>query len=299
MTDEVAAASAAPVAPAAAAPAAAPSSPSAATVLGPTADAPAPAPAADAAPAASSEAAPAAEAPQSILSGAQGEKPAEPAPAEAPAAEKPAEPVADAKPAEAEKPAEAAKPEPPAKPVYEALKLPDGVKFDDAKVTAFDDLVAEQELRALSNPAEMHAAFADLRQKLADLYVTQAREDADRFTRLQKETWERTQEEWQTAFRNDPQLGRNRQETTLTRMGGLMDLYGSQVGPDRLSALRDVFTMTGAGNHLEVLRFVNWAASRLTETARVVTPMMPRAPVPGASRAARLYRNTGTNQGAA
>ena len=283
------------VVPAAPAVAAAPS-PSVAPPSGPAPDATLPAAAEPAAPAASSE--PSVESPapnESILSAAKPEEAPAPA-AEAAPAEKPAEAAAEpeAKPAEAEKPAEAPKP-----PVYEAFKLPDGVKLDDAKLAGFTGIMSEAEAKISADPAQAHAAMQEFGQKALDLYITQAREDADRFTRLQKETWDRTQEDWQAAFRNDPQLGKNRQETTLARMGGLMDLYGSSAGPERLQALRDIFTMTGAGNHLEVLRFVNWAAGRLTETARVVTPMMPRAPVQAGTPAQRLYRNSIPKQGAA
>lgn len=296
----------APAAPASPAPAAvAAPSPSVAPQSGPAPDATLPAAAAAvtsdaAAPAAFSDAP--AEAAPSILSGAKPEE-APAAEPEAPAAEIPAE----AKPPEGEKPAEDAKEaaepekpaEPPKPPTYEPFTLPDGVKFDDAKLGAFTGILSETEARISADPAQAHAAMQEFGQKAIDLYLAQAREDADRAVQANAERWQNTQEEWQTAFRNDPQLGRNRQETTLARMGALMDMYGASVGPERLGALRDIFTMTGAGNHPEVLRFVNWMATRLTETARVVTPMLPRAPVNAGSPAQRLYRNSVPNQGAA
>ena len=280
----------------AAAPAAAPAapSPSVAPPSGPAPGATLPV-AAEAVPAASSE--PSVESPvanDSILSAAKPEEAPVPA-AEAPAAEAPAE-TADAKPAEAAEAEKAA--EPPKPHVYE-IKLPDGVKLDDSKLGAFTGILGETEAKIAADPAKAHEAMQEFGQKAMDLYVSEMQAANERSARLQKEMWERTQEDWQSAFRNDPQLGKNRQETTLARMGGLMDLYGSSAGPERLAALRDIFTMTGAGNHIEVLRFVNWAAGRLTETARVVTPMMPRTPVQAGSRATRMYRNSIPNQGAA
>jgi hypothetical protein len=253
--------------------------------------------AAEAVPAASSE--PSVESPvanDSILSAAKPEEAPVPA-AEAPAAEaKPDETKAAEPEAKAEEPAAPA--EPPAAPVYE-IKMPDGIKLDDAKLAGFTGILGEAEAKIAADPTKAHEAMQEFGQKAMDLYVAEMQEAQQRSARLQKEHWDRAQEDWQTAFRNDPQLGRNRQETTLARMGGLMDLYGSSAGPERLAALRDIFTMTGAGNHIEVLRFVNWAAGRLTETARVVTPMMPRTPVQAGSRATRMYRNSIPNQGAA
>lgn len=227
-------------------------------------------------PAAEAPAAEPAEKPASILSEATAEPLAEP--------EKPVEPEAKA---EETKPAE---PLPP--PTYEAFKLPEGVTLAEDKLGEFTGVLGEFEQKVAADPAQAHAAAQEFGQKLLDLYVSESRAAADRYTQLQQETWQRTIEQWKADFRADPELGRNRRETTLKQMGGLMDLYGQTVGPDKLQAVRDVFTMTGAGDHPEVLRFVNWAASRLTETARPVVPMMPRAPVPGASRAARLYKNT-------
>jgi hypothetical protein len=285
-------------APVAAAPAPAPApvaaapSPSVAPPSGPAPDATLPA--AVESPAASSETSVESPASESILSAAKPEEAPAPA-AEAHAAEAPA---AEAKP-DAEKPGEetkAAEPEkpaePPKPPTYEAFTLPDGVKLDDAKLAGFTGILGETEAKIAADPTKAHEAMQEFGQKAMDLYVAEMQASQERSARLQKEMWDRTQEDWQAAFRNDPILGKNRQETTLARMGALMDMYGSHAGIDALNEAREIFTLTGAGNHIAVLRMFNWMASRLTETARVVTPMMPRAPVQSGSKATRLYRNS-------
>ena len=236
----------------------------------------------DAAPAVSSTPEPAAApAEPSILSAAAPEVKAE-EPAAEPAAEAPKEPAA-----------------PLAAPTYEPFTLPEGVTLDAEKVTGFTGLLGEFENKIAADPAQAHTAFQELGQKLVELHTAEVRDAANRYTQLQTAAWDQTRETWRSEFRNDPDLGRNRQQTTLTRMGALMDLYGQSAGPDRLNALRDVMTNTGAGDNLETLRFVNWMAQRLTETSRVVVPMMPRAPQPAGTKAERLYKNSSSLNGAA
>lgn len=215
-----------------------------------------------------------AEAKPSILSEATGENPE--APAEEPKAKvevKPAEPVVIPT------------------PVYEPFKIPDGITVDDAKVSGFSGLLGEFESKIAADPTQAHAAAQEFGQKMLEFGIAQIQEAQQRQVQANAQNWDRTQEGWQTDFRNDPEIGKNRAETSLTRMGGLMDLYGQSAGPERLQGLRGILTMTGAGNNLEVLRFVNWAASRLVETSRVVAAPVARAPASG-SRANRLYRNS-------
>ena len=219
------------------------------------------------APAVSSDPAPETPADPSILSAATEAETPEPA-AEVPAPETPAEPVAA--------------------PTYE-FKPPEGVTLDPAKVGTFSAIVADAETRIAADPAQAHAVLQEFGQKLVELHIAEAREAAERYTQLQMDNWKRTNEDWQAQFRNDPEIGKNRQETTLLRMGALMDMYGREAGPERLTALRDILTNTGAGNNLEVLRWTNWMARKVTETSRVVVPMMPRAPQQAGSKAERLY----------
>lgn len=237
----------------------------------------------------------------------------EPVVTETPVVETPAEPVtetvteerapsllSDAK-AE-EKPAEAKAEEPktetvvePAKPLapptYDTFALPDGVTVADEKMGAYTGILGEYENKIITDPTQAHAMVQEMGQKLVDFYVGEIRENAERTARLQRETWDRTIETWRGEFRDDPDIGGNRSDTSLARMAELLKMYGQKAGSDRVSKLRDVFTATGAGDNPEVLRFVHWAASKLVEMPRPVAAITPRAPVV-TSRAQRLYRNT-------
>jgi hypothetical protein len=187
-------------------------------------------------------------------------------------------------------------PEPLAPPVYDALTLPEGVTVEDEKVNTFSNIIGEYENKVATDPSQAHAVFSELRQKLADFHIGEMTALNERAARMQREVWDRTIDDWQKSFREDPEIGKNRQDTTIQRIGGLLNLYGQQTNTDQETAVRDAFGLTGAGNHPEVIRFFNWAASRLTERPRVVTPMLARAPVKGTqSRAERLYK---TSQGA-
>lgn len=201
---------------------------------------------------------------------------------------KPEEPKPEDKPEE--KP-EDKQPEPLPPPVFDKYTLPEGVTVDEARVGAFNGLLGETETRIATDPAQAHIAMQELGQKLADFHVEEMRNAAERAARHNREHWDRTREGWVSEFRNDPVIGKNRADTTLAQIGSLIDMYGAQAGADEVTRLRDTFTMTGAGDHLEVLRFMNWAASRLVETRKIVVPQ-PTVKAPARTPAQTLYAKT-------
>lgn len=151
---------------------------------------------------------------------AEGEKPPAESKAETPPETKP-ETKPEAKPEEAKpeaKPEEVkaetketpeAKPEPP--PTYEALKLPEGTKLDDARVKQFDALIGKTEIATKAD----HAAMTALRQDLANLYIEEVQRIGNEVTKHQVDVWNRLIEQRVNDLKNDPQLGGNRIETTL------------------------------------------------------------------------------------
>lgn len=196
---------------------------------------------------------------------------------EAPAAEAvaPEQPAADAKPL----------------PTYEPFKLPDGVQFDDERVGEFNGVLGEFENRIAGDPAQAHTIMQEMGQRMVDLYVREITELRERSARLQHEHWERTRQDWASQFREDADLGRNQQQTTLARCGAMLDRYGSVMGKEREQAVRDVLTMTGAGDHPEIIRLLHWASTFAVEQPRPVAAPVPIKPIP-MTRSARLYRNS-------
>lgn len=203
------------------------------------------------------------------------------------------EPKAEEKPEEkAEEKPEEKKPEEVKPPVFEKYKVPEGVTVDETRIGAFNDILGDIETRIAADPAQAHGAMQDLGQKLVDFHVSEMATAAERAARHQREHWDRTREGWVSDFRADGEIGKNRADTTLGMIGSLIDMYGTHAGAEKVTQLRDTFTMTGAGDNPEVIRFMHWAASRLVETRRIVVPQ-PTAKAAPRSPAQTLY-NSGT-----
>jgi len=246
--------------------------------------------------------------------GASAPSPAAPSPSpetaapETPAAQPAPSLLSTAKPAEAdpatdqppsvEAEANAAPAEPLPLPTYEAFVLPEGVSLDAERQSAFTAILGETEQKIVTSPAEAHALVQEMGQKLVNLYLDEAKANSERLAQQQQQVWTQTREQWVSEFKDDPEIGGNRCDTTLARCGAMVELYGRSVGPQQEQALRDAMTLTGAGDHPELLRFINWAAGYAIEKSRMVAaPAMPQQmPM---SRAQRMYRNSIPMNGAA
>ena len=215
-------------------------------------------------------------------------KPAEAVPDQPPAAEAEAAPP----------PVEQAAPAELPLPSYEPFSLPEGVSLDQERQSAFTAILGETENKIITSPAEAHALVQEMGQKLVNLYLDEAKANSERLAQQQQQVWTQTREQWVSEFKDDPEIGGNRRDTTLARCGAMVELYGRTVGPQQEQALRDAMTLTGAGDHPELLRFINWAAGYAIEKSRMVAaPAMPQQlPM---SRAQRMYRNSIPLNGAA
>lgn len=220
--------------------------------------------------------------------------PAEAAPSPAPAEVKPGDkPAADAKPAEPGKPSflesakadatksptEAKPGETPAEPVegekpaeaapivYETFKVPEGLALDEGVVKDFTAILAEAK------------APQEVGQKMIDLYF----KEVDKIGKYQNEVWDRTQEQWLNDIRSDAEIGGSRIETVHQTCGAVIERFGNE-------NLRKALTMTGMGNHPEMVRFLNKIGSFLGEGKPI--PSARPAPAPAPSRAQRRYAAT-------
>lgn len=70
--------------------------------------------------------------------------------------------------------------------------------------------------------------------------------------------FEDTQTEWKEEVKADPEIGGAELQPTLTNVQKLMDEFGTQ-------ELKDVFNLTGAGNNIHMIKFLNIIADKLTE----------------------------------
>jgi hypothetical protein len=214
--------------------------------------------------------------------------PAAPA-VEAPAAPPVLSPLAQAaaelpkdepKPAEPEKAAEPVA-EPAAEPLTYEFTLPEGVQVDQEAMTAFTGFLGEHKL-----PAEQG-------QRLIDLHIAEIARVQAQAAEHQQATFDRTREDWREQFRNDPEMGGNRQQTTINAALGFMRHYASDDA--HFQQLIQAGEVTGWNDHPAFIRLMANAAKGLASLYREPAPVvaMTAAPQAGGPRYSRRY-NTGT-----
>lgn len=150
-----------------------------------------------------------------------------------------------------EAPTTEAKPEAETAPaevfVESEFKLPEGVALPDDMKSEFFALAKEHKI-----PTATANALAEFQAKLAKQGVES-----------QAKLWENVQTEWQGEVKADPEIGGEKLPGVLTNVAKVVDKYGS---PE----LRQVMTLTGAGNNIHVVRFLNNIAKDFNEATPVV-----------------------------
>jgi hypothetical protein len=187
---------------------------------------------------------------------------------------KPPETKAEAKPEGEKKPDGEAKPEdtkadtkeapadkPQAPPVYEALKLADGVKLDDQRVKAFDELIGKTELSTKAD----HAAMQSLRQDLANMYVDEVQRIGKQVEQHQRDVWNRLIEQRVNELKADPQLGGNRIETTLGNAKYALESMIPGFSKDEAKELIAVMDAGGVSHHKLMIKALNGIYELLRE----------------------------------
>jgi len=145
------------------------------------------------------------------------------------------------------------------------IKLPEGFVADEALSKEFTDVINDDKL-----------SRAERAQKLIDL---QAKAMAS-LSEAGKTAWNTLQTDWQAKVQADPDVGGAKLPSVLQNISTLLDNYGTR-------ELREVFTLTGAGNNVEMVKFLNKIAAKLNEGGPV-----SGAPPNTAPGAKNLYNNT-------
>lgn len=123
------------------------------------------------------------------------------------------------------------------------ITFPEGLEVNE---TLRDEALAIVNNRELS-PKEQLQGLIDLQGKLA-------KEASEGISK----TWEDTQKTWQDEVKADPTIGGDKLPTTLAAVNKLVGEYGS---PELVEA----FALTGAGNNVHVIKFLNSVAGKLLE----------------------------------
>lgn len=109
-----------------------------------------------------------------------------------------------------------------------------------------------------------------------------------------KTLWDETQAKWTEEAKADPVIGGEKLAPALGNVTKLIDTYSrgpdGQPDPKFAEELREVFDLTGAGNHPRVIRFLNNLAQELVVEGR---PNAGSPPPVSADPADILYPNQG------
>lgn len=194
---------------------------------------------------------------QSLLAEAKSEEPAPDAPVK----------EGDA-PAQQETPADT-----PTAPKYEAFKLPEGITAGEKDLAQFTEILGK------------HQATQEFGQELVDLHLKEQQALATRLTNHQVEVFNRQQDERKAEFISDPEVGGNRQSTTLQTCASVIEQYGGNA--DDQKALRAMLTFSGAGNDLRLIKLFNRIGKALGEGRQV--PASRPAPQEPRSKAQSRY----------
>lgn len=180
-------------------------------------------------------------------------------------------------------PASEALAEKPQARTYEPFKAPEGVKLDDKQVTTFTSLLEDAEL-----------SHQDRAQKLVDMHVGEIERVIKEQRTNQLNAWSDFTDKLKSDFKNDPELGGNRQETSLGQAKYVIEQLGGT--PAQVADMIGMLDHTGMGNHVGLTRLLNTVYERFLAEAK---------PVPGSAptRAARgnfqdvMYGGQGNGSG--
>jgi len=183
--------------------------------------------------------------------------------------------------------------EPAPLPTYEAFTVPEGVTFDIAKLGDFQKELAEYQVLTKADQAETQK----FGQKLVDRHIAEVQDAVKRVGEYNTKAWEKQTSDWKEAFVKDPDIGGNRQETTILAAKVALTESGALSKPE-FKQLMD----TGVGNHPELIRTFSNLGNVITdlkarlakyETETDVKPLPGKKPSPEvASKVARRYGNT-------
>jgi hypothetical protein len=147
-------------------------------------------------------------------------------------------------PAEGQKPSESAKPD-PAPVEYQPFKLPEGMKLDEDIHTEFKSLAKSKGLSQ-----EDAQGFVDLQTKFVAKQMAQ------------------TATEWQTAARNDKEIGGEKFDANLAKANAGI---AAVMTPDFVTFLKT----SQLGNHPEMIRAFMKVGDLVTADSKFVAPGRP------------------------
>lgn len=130
----------------------------------------------------------------------------------------------------------------------ESLRLPEGFEPIEELQTEFLDLINNQEISVEERSNGLIGLLAK------NLQMAEERES---------QLWDKTLIDWKDEVKADPEVGGAKLDGVLSNVGKLVNEYGSD-------ELIKVFALTGAGNNVHVVKFLNKVAGALVESQTAV-----------------------------
>lgn len=182
--------------------------------------------------------------------------------------------------------------EPAPPPVFEFV-LPEGVTEASERMAEFKSLLGDVTLKSRAE-AEVMKEFG---QKLVDMHTAELRTAVQMTQQMvaqqYAETQNATRQAWKEAFLNDPEIGGNRQDTTVNSALMAVRNYVTTstdpaVAQRHMAEFKDLMETTGVGDHPALIRLL----SNVWNAQREGTPLPAPNVVPqNKSRVSALYGN--------
>lgn len=164
--------------------------------------------------------------------------------------------------------------------VYEAFKLPDGVRTDPEAMTQATELFGTMGLKQ------------DQAQSLIDRHAAEMQKYATQLSQHlfseQHRVFGETRRGWIDKIKSDPEIGGSAFDTVSKAAAEMRDLF---VTADHTKEWNEFVNTTGAGDHPAFVRLLNNVAKRFREPHAMAAPSKPApdAGKPPGGRRASLY----------
>ena len=177
---------------------------------------------------------------------------------------------------------------------YSDFSLPEGFQWLDGQLEAMHKVGRDNNLSQ------------EVMQNLIDLNVDSVKEGADSYAEAGAQAWEDTHEGWVETIKNDPELGGENLEATISNGRKAVQAFGEMVQvmgedgkpamgkdgkPSMVNDLAEALQLTGAGSHPVVVRAFAMLGKLVGEGGMVHGNMMPQKQ----PTAQRLYAKSNMN----
>lgn len=176
--------------------------------------------------------------------------------------------------------AEAPTAEPAPPPTYEPFQFADGVTVDPEKIGTFTGLLGEFEGTTKAD----HTAVQAFGQKLVDYHAAEIQRVISEVQQSHTSLAKAQQDEWKKQFIADPEIGGNRQNTTVESAVQFIRTHGGS--EEQQAELKDLLNKSGVGNHPAMIRLLAKAGSAMSEGRPLAAS---RPSLPPQSKTQKLY----------